>query len=99
MSVAPSLLRLLEPVSANTSQHWCSNARLNVLGLACAVQRGLGLSEPAQLVAHINTHLKQEPYTLAELSSDELFGVHPNTLFDGRSTLWGGRPRNCAGIV
>jgi hypothetical protein len=48
------------------------------------VQNALKLKSSQQLVPLINRHLKQEPYTLAELSSADCFGVSPTTLFEGR---------------
>ena len=55
-------------------------------GFCCrGLQRALKLSQPEQLVPYVNKHLKQEPYTLAELQSPAVFGVHPNTLFEGAS--------------
>jgi hypothetical protein len=47
------------------------------------LQTALKLKASQQLVPLINTHLKKEPYTLAELSSPDCFGVAPNTLFEG----------------
>ncbi len=43
----------------------------------------MSLKTTGQLLPLINKHLKQEPYTLAELSSDAGFGVAPSTLFEG----------------
>jgi hypothetical protein len=50
-----------------------------------SLQRALGLSETAQLLPLIATHLSPEPYSLEALASPECFGVHPNTLFEGES--------------
>jgi hypothetical protein len=43
----------------------------------------MSLSAPIDLLPAIASSLKAEPYTLAELCSDDCFGVHPNTLFEG----------------
>ena len=55
------------------------------------LQRALKLTAPEQLLGHISKHLKQTPYTLAELQSAECFGVHPNTLFEGDRKRAGAR--------
>jgi hypothetical protein len=71
--------------SVNTQLPSCAASSLPCAAcFVVIVQRALGLSGPEDLLPVFATHLKAEPYSLAELGSEEVFGEHPNTLFEGK---------------